>query len=204
MARDWGIFEGRGGYGTCRGDGYILPREGIGHGPRHLLLRQEVAQPHGVRQELPEHLSARHPSPAWLGRFPGGVTGPDDYWRFLRGGGNGIVEVPRDLERAMQMLHAHALCDHCLGRQFASLGYNIENKERGKSVKLSLTLQASVLAQLENAEGLRSLKVLAVNGFSREAADTIRHLKNRFQKRKLRRRPLPRRRLHRSERRKEK
>lgn len=86
------------------------------------------------------------------------------------------------LEKALQMLQVHALCDRCLGRQFALLGYNIDNSDRGKAVKLSLTLQASALAQLKDAEGLKTLKVLAVNGFSREAAETIRHLKKRVPK----------------------
>src|SRR4030042_1146044 len=86
------------------------------------------------------------------------------------------------LEKALQMLEAHALCDHCLGRQFALLGYNIDNCDRGKAVKLSLTLQASAITQSKDLEGLKNLKVLAVNGFSREAAETLRHLKKRVPK----------------------
>ncbi len=86
------------------------------------------------------------------------------------------------LEKVLQMLEAHALCDNCLGRQFALLGYNIENSDRGKAVKLSLTLQASAVAHSKEPEGLKSLKVLAVNGFSREAAETLRHLKKRVPK----------------------
>ena len=86
------------------------------------------------------------------------------------------------LEKALQMLEAHALCDHCLGRQFALLGYNLDNGDRGKAVKLSLTLQASAVAQSKALEGLKNLKVLAVNGFSREAAETLRHLKKRVPK----------------------
>ena len=86
------------------------------------------------------------------------------------------------LEKALQMLEAHALCDHCLGRQFALLGYSIENSDRGKALKLSLTLQASALAQSKDPEGLKALKILATNGFSREAAETIQHLKKRVPK----------------------
>jgi tRNA pseudouridine synthase 10 len=86
------------------------------------------------------------------------------------------------LEKALQMLEAHALCDNCLGRQFALLGYTIENSDRGKAVKLSLTLQASAIAQSKEPAGLKNLKVLAVNGFSREAAETLRHLKRRVPK----------------------
>lgn len=86
------------------------------------------------------------------------------------------------LEKALQMLEAHSLCDHCLGRQFALLGYNMENSDRGKALKLSLTLQASALAQSKAPEGLKNLKLLAANGFSREAAETLRHLKKRVSK----------------------
>jgi tRNA pseudouridine synthase 10 len=49
------------------------------------------------------------------------------------------------LEKALEMLSKYPLCDHCLGRQFALLGYSIENNARGKALKLSLTLQASAL-----------------------------------------------------------
>jgi len=86
------------------------------------------------------------------------------------------------LEKALTMLSKCPLCDHCLGRQFALLGYNIENKDRGKALKLSLTLQASALNSTKNAEGVKRLKVLAVNGFSREAQETLQHLKKRIPK----------------------
>jgi tRNA pseudouridine synthase 10 len=81
------------------------------------------------------------------------------------------------LEKAFDMLSKYPLCDHCLGRQFALLGYSIENKERGKALKLSLTLQASDLNAYSNAEGVKRLKVLALNGFCREAEETLKHLK---------------------------
>jgi tRNA pseudouridine synthase 10 len=86
------------------------------------------------------------------------------------------------LEKAVSMLTKYPLCDNCLGRQFALLGYNIENSDRGKAVKLSLTLQASDFNALENTEGVKMLKVLALNGFSREAQETLRHLKKRIPK----------------------
>jgi tRNA pseudouridine synthase 10 len=86
------------------------------------------------------------------------------------------------LGKAMTMLRKHPLCDNCLGRQFALLGYNIENEERGKALKLSLTLQASGFHSAKKADGIKRLKVLAVNGFSREAQDTLRHLKKRVPK----------------------
>jgi tRNA pseudouridine synthase 10 len=86
------------------------------------------------------------------------------------------------LEKALTMLSKNPLCDHCLGRQFALLGYNMENEDRGKALKLSLTLQASALYSAKNAEGVKRLKVLAVNGFSSEAQDTLHHLKKRVPK----------------------
>jgi tRNA pseudouridine synthase 10 len=86
------------------------------------------------------------------------------------------------LDKALEMLEARPLCDHCLGRQFALLGYSIENNDRGKAIKLSLTLSASALYQLKDSKGLKSLKILAANGFSREAAETLRHLKRRVPK----------------------
>ena len=86
------------------------------------------------------------------------------------------------LEKPLSMLSKHPLCDHCLGRQFALLGYSIENKDRGKALKLGLTLQASALNSAKNAEGIKRLKVLAVNGFSREAQETLHHLKKRITK----------------------
>jgi tRNA pseudouridine synthase 10 len=86
------------------------------------------------------------------------------------------------LEKAMAMLSKHPLCDHCLGRQFALLGYNIENEDRGKALKLSLTLQASAFHSAKNAEGVKRLKMLAVNGFFSEAQDTLHRLKKRIPK----------------------
>jgi tRNA pseudouridine synthase 10 len=86
------------------------------------------------------------------------------------------------LEKTINMLSKYPLCDHCLGRQFALLGYNIENKDRGKALKLSLTLQASALNSAKNADGVKRLKVLAINGFSREAKETLHSLKKRVPK----------------------
>jgi tRNA pseudouridine synthase 10 len=86
------------------------------------------------------------------------------------------------LEKALSMLSKYPLCDHCLGRQFALLGYSIENNDRGKALKLSLTLQASDLSASDDAEGVKRLKILALNGFSREAQETLKHLKKRVPK----------------------
>jgi tRNA pseudouridine synthase 10 len=86
------------------------------------------------------------------------------------------------LEKTLIMLEKHPLCNHCLGRQFALLGYSIENIDRGRALKLSLTLQANTLNSSKNAEGIKRLKILATNGFSREAQETLQHLKKRVPK----------------------
>jgi tRNA pseudouridine synthase 10 len=86
------------------------------------------------------------------------------------------------LEKAMTLLSKYPLCDNCLGRQFALLGYSIENKERGHALKLCLTLHANALHLKKSAEGVKRLKMLAVNGFSREAQKTLHHLRKRISK----------------------
>ena len=86
------------------------------------------------------------------------------------------------LEKALELLSKYPLCDHCLGRQFALLGYSMENNVRGSAIKVTLTLQAKDLAKEGNADGVRQLKFLAANGFSREAQETLKHLKKRVAK----------------------
>ena len=70
------------------------------------------------------------------------------------------------LEKAFEILSKYPLCDHCLGRQFALLGYNMENNIRGSAIKTTLTLQANDLAKEKSVDGINRLKVLATNGFS--------------------------------------
>ncbi len=86
------------------------------------------------------------------------------------------------LEKAMHMLEKYALCDHCLGRQFALLGYGLENVQRGQSLKVSLVLRASASVQAKEVEGTRILKALAANGFSAEAQNTLRNYNKRVPK----------------------
>jgi len=86
------------------------------------------------------------------------------------------------LEKALELLGKYPLCDHCLGRQFALLGYTMENNLRGQSLKVSLTLQTTALAKEGNPQGFKQLKALASNGFSKEAQETLRHLKKRVPK----------------------
>ncbi len=86
------------------------------------------------------------------------------------------------LEKAFELLSKYPLCDYCLGRQFALLGYSMENNVRGRALKISLTMQANDLAQQKNPDGIKRLKVLATNGFSKEAQETLKHLKKRLPK----------------------
>ena len=86
------------------------------------------------------------------------------------------------LEKALTMLEKYSLCDNCLGRQFALLGYGLENSHRGESLKLTLTLQASQQASEKGLQGVKVLKILATNGFSKTAQSTLRYLKKRLPK----------------------
>jgi tRNA pseudouridine synthase 10 len=86
------------------------------------------------------------------------------------------------LEKAYELLSKYPLCHHCLGRQFALLGYSMENNVRGQALKISLTMQANDINAEKNVEGVKRLKVLATNGFSREAQETLKHLKKRIAK----------------------
>jgi tRNA pseudouridine synthase 10 len=89
------------------------------------------------------------------------------------------------LEKALEMLQKYPLCDHCLGRQFALLGYNIENAERGRIIKSALTLKAHALVLSKNQEGVRILKVLATNGFFQKAAELLHKMKRRVSHKSL-------------------
>jgi tRNA pseudouridine synthase 10 len=83
------------------------------------------------------------------------------------------------LEKALELLSKYPLCDHCLGRQFALLGYSMENNVRGSAIKVTLTMQANDLAKEGDPKGIKQLKILAANGFSKEAQETLKHLKKR-------------------------
>jgi len=83
------------------------------------------------------------------------------------------------LEKARAMLEKHPLCDHCLGRQFAFLGFGVDNRERGRSLKLSLTMAGHQLALKNGKEGVTLLKVLSENGAFPVASEVLRKLKRR-------------------------
>ena len=83
------------------------------------------------------------------------------------------------LKKALKMVEKHPLCDHCLGRQFALLGHGMENHERGKALKTVLTLEAHTLVLSRNKESIRTLKILATNGFFETAKEILRKMKKR-------------------------
>ena len=68
------------------------------------------------------------------------------------------------LEKTQKMLAKHALCNHCLGRQFALLGYGLDNQKRGETLKLLLTMKGHQLALSKQKSGIALLKTLATNG----------------------------------------
>ncbi|RLI00736.1 tRNA pseudouridine(54/55) synthase Pus10, partial [Candidatus Bathyarchaeota archaeon] len=80
------------------------------------------------------------------------------------------------LEKAQKMLEETPLCDNCLGRQFAFLGYGIENRERGRAIKILLTMKGHRLALLQKPEGYALLRALAENGGFQMASDVLRKL----------------------------
>ena len=82
--------------------------------------------------------------------------------------------------KAQRMLERYALCDHCLGRQFAFLGYGMSNQERGRTIKTLLAMKAHKLAVSKDKRGVSLLKLLAENGSSSMAAEILHRLKRRF------------------------
>ncbi|MDI9619915.1 MAG: tRNA pseudouridine(54/55) synthase Pus10 [Candidatus Nezhaarchaeota archaeon] len=70
------------------------------------------------------------------------------------------------LDKAVKLLEKASLCDRCLGRFFAGLGFALTNKARGESIKTMLLLAASASLREgddKGAEGL--LRLLARTGF---------------------------------------
>jgi len=69
------------------------------------------------------------------------------------------------LEICGEVISEYALCDSCLGRQFASLDRTFGNREKGHALKMVLHMQAQMHASTERKEALRSLKALAESGY---------------------------------------
>jgi len=88
------------------------------------------------------------------------------------------------LKKAQEMLEAHPLCNHCLGRQFALLGYGLADQKRGETLKLLLTMKSHKLALSGKRTGFSTLRVLAANGSFDMAADILHKMRKRARKKK--------------------
>jgi len=86
------------------------------------------------------------------------------------------------LEKAQKMLEKYPLCNYCLGRQFALLGYGLDNQRRGEVLKLLLTMKGHQLALTGDKTGVSLLKILVVNASFDMAAKILKKLKKRVGK----------------------
>jgi len=86
------------------------------------------------------------------------------------------------LEKALQLLMAQPLCDHCLGRQFALLGYGLGDEERGETLKLLLTMKNHQLALTGDKQGFSNLRLLASRGSFEMAAQILKNMRKRSRK----------------------
>jgi tRNA pseudouridine synthase 10 len=86
------------------------------------------------------------------------------------------------LKKAQEMLEAHSLCDHCLGRQFALLGYGLDDQQRGETLKLLLTMKNHQLALSGEKVGFSSLRILATNGSFEMATEILKKMRKRARK----------------------
>jgi len=69
------------------------------------------------------------------------------------------------LDASVRLLGVYSLCDECLGRQFAWLGTNVTNSERGHSIKLFVTMMADEKLRTTHSEdGKQLISILAGNG----------------------------------------
>jgi len=80
------------------------------------------------------------------------------------------------LEKAKRLLEEYALCDHCLGRQFALLGHGFTNDERGEAIKQLLVLESCELVLNGKEDARSTLQLIATNGFSKVAAETLKEI----------------------------
>jgi tRNA pseudouridine synthase 10 len=86
------------------------------------------------------------------------------------------------LEKAKEMLEIYPLCDHCLGRQFALLGYGMDDRKRGEIIKLLLVMKNHQLALSGEKTGFSILRLLATNGSLDMAAEILKNMRKRSRK----------------------
>ncbi len=68
------------------------------------------------------------------------------------------------LDKAAEILLKYPLCDYCLGRQFSSLCHGAGNDEKGRAIKLTLTIRCFLRHQ-ETGEIDEILRAIAATGF---------------------------------------
>ncbi|NWF94940.1 MAG: tRNA pseudouridine(54/55) synthase Pus10 [Candidatus Thorarchaeota archaeon] len=80
------------------------------------------------------------------------------------------IPIETMLTASLRLLEGHPLCDGCMGRQFAWLGTGTSNEERGRSLKLVLTMTADRLIRTDLKEkGKNIISILAGNGMFESA-----------------------------------
>ena len=88
------------------------------------------------------------------------------------------------LEKTRKMLEKYPLCNCCLGRQFALLGYGLDDQKRGETLKLLLTMKGHQEVLLGKKTGISLLKTLAVNGSFTMAGEILKKAKKRVGEKK--------------------
>ncbi len=84
------------------------------------------------------------------------------------------------IEKTQKMLEKYSLCNHCLGRQYALLGYGLDNEKRGENLKLLLTMKGHQLTLSKQKSGIVLLKTMATNGSFNMAAEILKKMHKRF------------------------
>jgi len=73
------------------------------------------------------------------------------------------------LDLVYRMLQKYALCDYCLGRQFARLLSGVGNKVRGETLKVVLAMEANLRLLMNDKDAADVLKIIAENGMNKYA-----------------------------------
>jgi len=85
------------------------------------------------------------------------------------------------IEISLKMLSKYPLCDHCLGRQFALLGFGMDNSDRGRAIKTALMMTAHKMALSKDRKvksmGNSILKILATHGAFEMASNLLRKMR---------------------------
>jgi tRNA pseudouridine synthase 10 len=68
------------------------------------------------------------------------------------------------LRTSREILSRYPLCDRCLGRLFANLGWGLSNADRGRSIKILLAMELHMLASRDDPEARRALYLASANG----------------------------------------